>query len=101
MNATTAIVRELTAIAESATRQANVEIEGLSGDHFYVTVESDGHRQDRLTGDGDHCQGQNWILGEAYAVLSALEDAGWRHIEFGGRKSMNHSGGGCGFAISR
>jgi hypothetical protein len=89
-------VDEATSAATNATN-ATVEIEALSENKLSVAVfwpETQGE-------DGDHCHGQQTIRTEAYNVLAALEEQGWSHCEFGGRRDMGHSGGRTHFAVCR
>lgn len=90
----TATLTRLLDVARSVT-SAQVEIESLGGDEIHVAIfwpETQGD-------DGDHCHGQNTIIGEACRVMKALEGEGFEHCEFGGRKNMGHSGGTTGFAM--
>ncbi|HEX5444059.1 MAG TPA: hypothetical protein VFW87_09535 [Pirellulales bacterium] len=87
-------LKNLQAVCEDATR-AEVAIEELSGDKLSVSV----HWPETQDDDGDHCHGQATIVGEARKVLAALEEEGWRHCEFGGRKDFGHAGGTTHFAV--
>lgn len=82
--------------AASQATSADVQIERLGPNKVCVSV----HWPQTQGEGGDHCYGQNTILLEAYAVLDALQNDGLKHTDFGGRKSMGHSGGTTCFAMA-
>lgn len=84
----------LQSICGDATR-ADVRLEELSEEKLSVSV----YWSETHGDDGDYCHGQGTIVSEAYKVLAALEEQGWQHCEFGGRKDFGHHGGTTHFAV--
>lgn len=91
---TTDLLSALQSTCDNVTR-ADVLLEPLSGGKLSVSV----HWPETQGDGGDHCRGQNTIVSEAWKVLAALEEEGWRHCEFGGAKNFGHSGGTTHFAV--